>query len=310
MNKLQHPQIIPAGRNIFLREDLDIKKYLHKMPRQNIEIVFFGSDSWSIHVLKSLEDHFDVKAIVTAPDSSVANYFKGFILTPDKLDNEFLTTNYKLLTTDLFVVASYGKIIPKPILEIPKYGALNVHPSLLPKYRGPSPVPATILNGDKETGVTIIKMDEKIDHGPIVTAKKISLTGQEDFLELINKLFQVGGDLLANIIPDYIAGKLKQISQNHSRATYCPLLTKESGYFDIKSPPPTFQLDRMIRAYYPWPGVWTKWSPSAKASGDKQARIVKFLPGGLLQMEGKEPISWKDFLNGYPDFPLTKIDFS
>ena len=291
---------------------------------KKIKIVFFGSDPWSIHVLKALEDNFDVKAVVCAPDSPVAHYFRGSVLTPEKLDSDFLTSLSRAKSRDdLFVVASYGKIIPKSILEIPKYGALNVHPSLLPKYRGPSPVPATILNGDKETGVTIMKMDEKMDHGPIVFTKEIKLSGREDLQELINKLFQLGAEGLVDIIPDFIRGKVKLLEQQHARAIYCPLIKKEDGYFDISSPPDPEKLDRMIRAYYPWPGVWTRWNN----------KVVKFLPGVIptkagiqlktsrseldsrirgndnffIQMEGKKSMGLKDFLNGYPDFPIKSI---
>ena len=216
----------------------------------------------------------------------MANYFKGLVLTLDELDEDF--------TCDLMVVASYGKIIPKSILDIPKYGALNVHPSLLPKYRGASPIPATILNGDKITGVTIIKMDEKMDHGPIVATRKISLTGQEKFPDLINKLFQLGAELLVKTIPDFITKRLKPVGQNHAKALFCLPLTRQSGYFDINSPPSPEKLDRMIRAYYPWPGVWTRWSN----------KIVKFYPEGKIQMEGKKVIPLRDFLNGYPNFPI------
>lgn len=286
MKTLQHPQIIPTSAPIFPITEENIKKYLYKMPRLNIEMVFFGSDSWSIHVLKALEDNFDVKAVVAAPDSAVANYFKGLVLALDELDKNF--------KSDLFVVASYGKIIPKSILDIPKYGALNVHPSLLPKYRGPSPVPATILAGEKQTGVTIIKMDEKMDHGPIVYTKKIRLSGQENITDLINKLFQLGAEVLVDIIPDFIKGRIKLKPQNHSKATYCHLLTKEDGYFEIDNPPSPEQLDRMIRAFYPWPNAWTKWN----------GKIVKFYPDGKIQMEGKKIMPLKDFLNGYPDFPI------
>ena len=295
--KTQQPQIIPKFDEKYLILNEDIKKYLHKMPRHNIEIVFWGSDPWSIPVLKRLEDNFDVKAVVCAGDSAVANDFKGLILTPEKLDEEFVTTNYQLLTTQLFVVASYGKIIPKSILDIPKYGALNVHPSLLPKYRGPSPIPATILSGDKITGITIIKMDEKMDHGPIVTVTKVRLSGQEDFVTLINKLFQLGAELLVKIIPDYVTNRIKPARQNHAMASFCQLIKKGDGYFDLANPPEPGMLDRMIRAYYPWPGVWTLWNK----------KVVKFLPGGFLQMEGKKPISWNDFLNGYPDFPILRL---
>jgi len=293
MKILQQPQIIPKLGEMYLIKEEDIKKYLHKMPRQTIKIVFWGSDSWVIPVLQAVEDNFDVEAVVTAYDSPVADYFKGLSLTPDKLDDDFLTANYQLLTTDLFVVASYGKIIPKNLLNMAKYGALNVHPSLLPKYRGPSPVQATILNGDEASGVTIFKMDASVDHGPIVIARGISLTGKEDFLTLINKLFQLGAKLLIKIIPDFIAGKMKPYGQNHVKASFCQRLKRDSGYFPIDNPPAPDQLDRMIRAYFPWPGVWTRWKD----------HIVKFLPEGKIQMEGKKAISKKDFLNGYPDFP-------
>ena len=297
--KTQHPQIIPTQSGILdiLNINKDIKKSLSKLKKDVIEIVFFGSDPWSIRVLKSLEDNFDVNAVICAADSPVSNYFKGPILTPEKLDSEFITSNLLILNSDLFVVASYGKIIPQELLDIPKYGALNVHPSLLPKYRGASPVPAAILNGDKKTGVTIIKMDEKMDHGPILITKEIGLTGQEDFLTLINFLFQEGAKLLTEVIPDFVSGKLKVKEQNHDKASFCKLLKKEDGYFNINNPPDSEILDRMVRAYYPWPGVWTKWKD----------KIVKFLPGGLIQMEGKKPMPLKNFLNGYPNFPLKNI---
>lgn len=303
MKTLQYPQIIP-NTPIFPITGEDIKKYLlYKMPRHNIEIVFFGSDPWSIYVLRALEDNFDVKAVVTAQNCAVANYFKGQVMTPEMLDPDFLDSHFSSLASDLFVVASYGKIIPKSILALAKFGALNVHPSLLPKYRGSSPVPATILNGDKKTGVTIIKMDEKMDHGPIVATNEISLSGQEIMPELINKLFQLGAKLLIEIIPDFITNKLVLKPQNHSNATFTKPLTRQSGYFDIESPPSPEQLDHMIRAYYPWPGVWTRFRQGSSG----QARIVKFLPGGLVQMEGKRAMPFKDFQNGYPDFPLKSI---
>lgn len=304
---LPQPMIIPASQGVFPIKDEDIKKYLHKMPRQTVEIIFFGSDPWSIPVLQALENDFDVKVVITAPDSAVSRYFKGPILTPDKLDLPFQTNHLSLLSSDLFVVASYGKILPKALLDIPKYGALNVHPSLLPKYRGASPVPATILNGDKETGVTIIKMDEKMDHGPIVSTRRINLSGKEVLPTLINKLFRLGAELLVEIIPNFIAGKIKLKEQVHSKATYTKVLKKEDGYFDIDAPPSPEVLDRMIRAYHPWPGVWTRWFPSRQQQRSEGSKIVKFLPGGLVQMEGKKILPWQDFINGYPDFPLKKL---
>ena len=267
-----------------------------------LKIIFMGSDRFVIPVLTALQENFEVVAVVTAPQSPVCKFFKGKILTPEKLDEKFIK-EIKKLTPNLIVVSSYGKIIPQEILDIPKYGALNVHPSLLPKYRGASPVPAAILHGDTKTGVTIIKMDEKMDHGPLLITKSFSLTGKEILPELINKLFQLGAELLVQIIPNYIDGKIKPIGQNHAMASFCQLIKREDGYFDINNPPSKEILDRMIRAYYPWPGVWTLFRQGSRG----QAKIVKFLPGGLLQMEGKKPISFKDFLNGYPNFPIKVI---
>jgi methionyl-tRNA formyltransferase len=196
---------------------------------------------------------------------------------------------------DLIVVASYGKILPKEQIETPKYGALNVHPSLLPKYRGPSPLQAAILNGDRVSGVTILKLDEQMDHGPILAKKEVELSEDETFDSWSKKGFEIGAEMLVDLIPDYISGKLSPTSQDDTQATYCKLVKKEDGYFEIDKVPEN--LDRMIRAYYPWPGAWTKWN----------GKVVKFLPGGQVQMEGKKATDLKSFLNGYPDFPIKEL---
>lgn len=261
------------------------------------KIVFFGSDSFVIPVLQALYENFEVQAVVTSPNSPIEQIAKTFnipVLTPDKLTQEFLNDHISLLTSDLFVVASYGKIIPQSFLDIPKFGGLNIHPSLLPKYRGPSPLQNTILNGDKESGVTIIKMDSEMDHGQILLASNFSLSGQETFEILGNKLFQLGAETLISIIPDFIEGKIALKEQNHADATFTKMVKKEDGYFEIDNPPLPEILERMIRAYHPWPGVWTKWN----------GKIVKLLPENMIQMEGKKPQTLKDFLNGYQDFPL------
>lgn len=200
---------------------------------------------------------------------------------------------------DLAVVAAYGKILTADELRAPKDGCINVHPSLLPKYRGPSPIQSAILNGDKTSGITIIKMDEEVDHGPILYQEQMELSDSDNFEVLSKKMFQRAADILPKIIEDFVAGKIILHRQNHAIATFCPKLTRESGYFPIENPPDPQKLDRMIRAYYPWPGVWCKWKMD-----NGQLKIVKFLPNGLIQMEGKKPISLKDFLNGYPDFPI------
>ncbi|MBI4035800.1 hypothetical protein HY383_02540 [Candidatus Daviesbacteria bacterium] len=203
---------------------------------------------------------------------------------------------------DLAVVAAYGKILTTEELNTPKYGCINIHPSLLPKYRGPSPIQSTILNGDKFSGISIIKMDKEVDHGPIIYQEQLELSSSDTFDTLSKKMFLKSAEVLPKIITEFIEGKIKPEPQNHQLATYCNQLTRESGYFDINKPPSTEILDRMIRAYFPWPGVWCKWKMD-----NGQLKIVKFLPGKKIQMEGKKVMPLKDFANGYPNFPLKSI---
>ncbi len=240
-----------------------------------------------------------------------------FLGTPDfvKPIQAVLARHFTLVDNlseaDLAIVAAYGQILTKDQLSTPKYGCINIHPSLLPKYRGPSPIQTAILNGDKETGITIIKMDADIDHGPIIYQDTLELSDIDTFDTLSKKLFHHSAEILPQIIEDFVAGRIALNEQNHKRATYCDKLTRESGYFEINNSPSVEVLDRMIRAYYPWPGVWSKWTMD-----NGQLKIVKFLPSSshpaldagsikfLVQMEGKKAISLKDFINGYPDFPL------
>lgn len=276
-----------------------------------MRLVFFGTPHFVIPVLEMLDKNYDVAAVVTTPDAKVgrkqiltptpvALYAKKHnipVLKPEKLTNLIQNSGFMNLESDIFVVAAYGKIIPQEILNIPSKGALNIHPSLLPKYRGPSPLQAAILNGDEISGISIIKMDAQMDHGPIVAATEFILSEQDTFDSLSTKIFESGSKLLESILPQYIEENIYLKPQDDSKATYCQRTTKEDGYFDINNPPTPEILDRIIRAYYPWPTVWTKW----------EGKIVKFLPGGLIQMEGKKPMPLKDFLNGYPNFPLDNL---
>jgi len=266
-----------------------------------MKIVFFGTPHFVIPILETLESNFEVIAIVTALDeksgrkqiitpSPVKSYFKNRVLTPKKLDLDFENELIKL-SPDLLVVAAYGKIIPLNILNIAKHGALNVHPSLLPKYRGASPIQQAILNNDKKTGVSIIKMDEKMDHGPVIFNKDFEILEQDTFETLSLRLFYEASKFLPDVVKDYVLGKIKPEIQNDKLATFCHIIKKEDGYFDLSKLLSLEKLERMEKAYYPWPGAWTKWN----------GKILKFLPGKVIQMEGKKPVSYKDFINGYPD---------
>lgn len=230
----------------------------------------------------------------------------AFLGTPDFVQpiKEAILKHFTLVNileeADLGVIAAYGKILTKEELAIPKYGCINVHPSLLPKYRGSSPIQEALLHGDKTTGITIIKMDKEVDHGYIIYQEELELSDKDNFDILSKKMFRRAAVILPQIIEDYIAGKIVLKPQDHLQTTFCQKLTKETGYFNINNPPSPEVLDKMIRAYYPWPGVWCKWN----------GKIVKFLPDELIQMEGKKAISLKDFLNGYPNFPLKVVNWN
>ena len=290
---------------------------------KKIKIVYFGTPEFSAHILDQLLHigSVTIKAVITRADkpvgrkqtinqSPVANIAEKYhipTLKPKKLDEDFITSNSSLLTSDLFIVASYGKIIPQSLLDIPTLGSLNVHGSILPKYRGASPIQSAILNGDKKTGITIMLMDAEMDHGSILTTSEVIISQQETYETLSTKMAQAASMLLLDTLAKFIIGKVKPKKQNEVRASYCYLLKKDAGYFDINNPPTPEVLDKMIRAYYPWPGVWTKWSPSRHpdpALLEKDLKIIKFLPGNLIQIEGKKAMSKKDFLNGYPNFPI------
>jgi methionyl-tRNA formyltransferase len=147
-------------------------------------------------------------------------------------------------------------MLPQEVLALPKHGLLNIHPSLLPRYRGPSPVQAAIMNGDKEAGVTIFKMDEQMDHGPILAQFKEEIKPDDTAASLYERLFTLGGGVMVTILPSYLEGNIKLRKQNHRKATYTRLLNRDSGKINWKDSDQ--QIERFIRAMHPWPGSWTK----------------------------------------------------
>ena len=269
-----------------------------------MKIVFFGTPEFVVPVLDALYKAHEVVGVVTAPDAKAGRKqildttpVKKFALkrdipvfSPAVLDDK-TAEELRNLKPDFLVVAAYGQFIPPEVLDIPKVSALNIHPSLLPLYRGPSPLQETILKGDSEAGVTIIEMDWEIDHGPIAAQQKIRLSGNETFLILADKLFGIGTELLLDTIQKPLTLK----EQDHKKATFTDLVSKENGFIDMQKPPSPEHIARMIRAYYPWPGVWTKVTLK-----NKKTRI-KLLPNKLVQLEGKNTVSVKEFINGYPE---------
>ena len=273
-----------------------------------MKIVFFGSSKYSTIVQKALYDKFGLLLSVTAPDKpkgrkrkltptpvkEFALKNKILLITPAKLTEEVID-NIAKVKPDFLAVCDYGLILPLELLKLPKYDALNVHHSLLPKYRGPSPAPATILAGDEKSGVTIISMSEDVDAGDILTQKEYILKEDETTDSLLTKLNTLGGQLVIKVIENYLAGSIQKTKQDNSKATYTHRLTKQNGLIDLLNLPNPIDLDRMIRAYYPWPGVWSK----LKIQNSK-LRTIKFLPGNLIQPEGKRAMTITEFKNGYP----------
>jgi len=215
------------------------------MPDNKVKFAFFGTSEFAVIVLENLKEQGILPTtIVTAPDKPVG---RKQILTPPPVkiwamtnDVEYLqppslkdpSLVYKLSTTDykLFLVAAYGKIIPKTVFDLPESKTLNIHPSLLPKLRGPSPLQTAILENQKETGVSIMQIDEKMDHGPIVAQEKIKITNwPPTYGELENLSAKVGADLFVKILPDYISGKLKPVVQDETEVTNTKLIEKEGN---------------------------------------------------------------------------------
>jgi len=275
-----------------------------------LKIVFFGSSKFVIPIIKALSENFDLELVVTTeksegiiPSFCIKNkipYVSSSSLSD--LNLKSLIINHK---SDLAVVADFGLIIPKGILNSFPKGIINIHPSLLPKYRGSSPVQAAILNGEKITGVSIIKIDEKVDHGPILEQVREAILDTDTAETLYKRLFEKGICLLLKILKPYHDGVLNPIAQDHLKATFTKPLTRRDGYVEIskiksksrsnRDQKSKLELERKILAYFPWPGVWFK----TKLNGVE--KIIKLLPHQRLQVEGKKPMSYKDFRNGYPE---------
>ena len=309
-----------------------------------MRLIFMGTPEFGVIILEKLiKSKYKPVLVITEPDKPIgrkqiltppavkvlAQRYNISILQPEKIrDSKYEIRDIK---PDLIVVAAYGQILPKEILKIPKYGCLNIHPSLLPKYRGASPIQHAILNGDKKTGVTIILMDEKIDHGPIMSNIKYQISNIKiTYEELSKELANLGAKLLLKTIPKWVKAELKPKPQDESKATYAKILKKEDGRINWKKS--ADDIERQVRAFNPWPGTWTYWqilkekplrikilkarvfiSPENKTHLIGKVLVVPqnepavqcgkdFLAIEKLQLEGKKMTDSEKFLRGHPDF--------
>ena len=299
------------------------------------EIIFFGTHDFGAAMLEALLNAgHKISLVVTQPDRPIGR--KQEIATspvkklailknlkyiqPESLkDFEF---NY---SSDLIVVCQYGLIIPLRILITPKFGALNVHTSLLPKYRGASPVQSAIINGETETGVTIMLMDEKMDHGPILSQNKIAINPDETYPELRSKMAPIAADLLTKTVKKWLKNEIRPITQNESSATFCKIYTRDDGRISWSDSASTIY--NLFRGLNPWPGIWTTWNNQRlkllkikPTSENIPPGIVSIIKDRLLvgtgigsveildiQLEGKNQMTAKAFITGYSQINGSKL---
>ncbi|GAB4400756.1 MAG: methionyl-tRNA formyltransferase [Anaerolineales bacterium] len=289
-----------------------------------------GSPDFALPALRSLSKHYQVVGVVTQPDRAsgrgrelkappVKNLALELgipVIQPEKLREPEAMQQLHQWNPDLIVVAAFGQILKKDVLDLPQYGCINIHASLLPRWRGAAPINAAVLAGDEETGVTIMKMDVGLDTGPMLSKRSIRIKPDDTAGSLFESLATLGADLLIETLPAYMDGKISPQPQPEEGATYAPMLKKEDGLLDFTQP--AIELERRIRAMNPWPGAWFEWNGAPfkihKAHvGQGRAEAGKKLieqnqpavgaGGGVLildevQPAGKKPMSGKSFLAG------------
>ncbi len=304
-----------------------------------LRIIFMGTAELSCASLETLaaDKNFEVTAVVTQPDKPKGRELKLTpspvkvlaeklnlpVLQPLKARDEAFIARLRDLKPDLMVVVAYGQILPPAMLVVPPHGCLNVHTSLLPKYRGAAPIQWAIADGEPETGVTIMKMDAGLDTGPILSTRRTPILPTDDSQILHDRLAQLGAALLAETIPAYLAGNLLPQAQPAEGSTYAAKIKKEDGRIDWNLP--AGQIWNRLRAFTPWPGafafllsepkpqllkIW-KAEPVARSGGtgemlaaDKTGIVVGCGQGALrileLQREGGKRLSAEQFLAGFP----------
>lgn len=298
----------------------------------NPRIVFMGSPDFAVPTLRRLAQHYPVIGVVTQPDRPAG---RGQTLTPPpvkvlaqelglpviqpiRLRQLEACEQLKQWAPDLIVVAAFGQILRPQVLDLPKHGCVNVHASLLPRWRGATPINAAILHGDAQTGVTIIRMDPGVDTGPILSQYPEPIRTDDTTPTLSQRLAEIGADLLLNTLPAYLNGEIQPQVQDEAFATYAPMLKKEDGAMDFTQP--AVELERRVRAFQPWPGAYMQWSGGPlkilrAAVDDKsvsvqtgQRLLHRGLPAvqtsqGVLMLEevqpaGKKAMPGKVFLQG------------
>ena len=330
----------------------------------NMKFVFFGTPDYVVPILDSLQRKFrnrsgesPIAAVVTqAPKPTGRKQILVYSPVDDWAFKKKITKVFapedlvkEHIYADMGILAAYGAIIPQSVIALFKFGILNIHPSLLPKFRGASPVQATIVSGEKETGVSIIKIDNELDHGLIISQFKDEVALNDTTESLRERLFARSSEVLISLIPAYIQGKITPREQNHKMASFTHHIKKEDAFIpsdyinlaikgrispkkqweipfikEYKLPLSVILLNDFIRAMQPWPIAWTyvNLDPDIKSMEMKRLKILnahteevtglksKTLKHKLVldsvQLEGKSPVTWKQFIEGYPKAKIEK----
>ncbi len=300
-------------------------------------LVCMGTAAFAVPALERLIGEYAVAGVVTQPDKragrgrrmvispvkKIALVHSLLVLQPKTFRSAEAVQRLKELEPELIVVAAYGLILPPSVLAIPPYGCLNLHASLLPKYRGAAPVAAAILAGEEETGVSIILMDEGMDTGPLLAQRKVKILPEDTGESLTERLSFVGAELLVETLPGWLRGELSPQPQDDGQASYAPPLKKADGVIDWSLS--AIEIWRRVRAYYPWPSAYTLWWGKffkilrAKPllgwlGGEEPGRVLSLADGpavvtgqGALlldevQLEGRKTMRARDFARGQRDF--------
>ena len=303
-----------------------------------MRVVFMGTPEFAVPTLRHLVlNDYQVAAVYTRPDrpagrgrglasSPVKRLAEALalpVVQPVSLKKADVIAELDSFKPDVIVVAAFGQILPKSVLELPKFGCLNIHPSLLPRHRGVSPLAAAILAGDSFTGVSIMLMDEGLDTGPVVSMAQAAISDRDSTGSLTLKLSLIAAHLIQDVLPDWVRGGIKSKPQDEADATYSATIAKEDGEIDWHQP--AVAIWRRVRAFHPWPGCYTRWrgkllkiieaEPLPREVDDVVGEVVA-LPGaglgvnagdgvlGLLtvQLEGKRAMTADEFLRGQRQF--------
>lgn len=304
------------------------------------KIVFMGTPAFALPSLTALMVSHQVVGVVTQPDrragrskrlrespvKTLARETGLPLIQPHRIREEAAIETLCSWAADLHVVAAYGQILPPSLLDLPRFGTVNVHASLLPRWRGAAPIQAAIRAGDCESGATIMLLDEGLDTGPLLAKRALPLAPDETGQSLHDKLSMLGAELLVETLPRYLSGEIEPQHQDDSRATYAPRIKKEEGRIDWTCP--ARLIERMVRAFTPWPGAYTCWAGAplrilaghhgagSAESGrviEKDGHIAVGTGDGLyyptsLQAPGKRRLSVADFVNGYRHFAGALLD--